>query len=507
MGSEVIKGMQEVVDDGGVPARVAACMKHFIAYSFPNNGHDRSPVQLPDRILRQLYLPSFQAAVEAGVLTAMESYNEVGGVPMVSSTEYLTTLIRKEMSFSGLLVTDYAEIENLYNWHKVASSPREAVKLAMLDTTIDMSMVPVDSSFYTLLLDLVQSGEVPVERIDTSVRRILETKQKLGLLDPADISIDDPLVATVGQDEDWQASLDAAKESIVLAQNDGVLPLAAGKKVFLTGPTCNSSTALAGGWAIHWQGVYEESEQTKSTNIAQGLTANGVDYSYYPGPSVYASDLSGVDMAQALALRDQADVVVLCLGEENYAEKPGDIDDLNLPSGQLQYVQALANNSAAPFVTVMVQGRPRLFGAVVDVSSAVVLAMQPGPVGGQAVADVLTGAVNPSGRLPFTYPHFHGDVQLPYHRKPSEQCTNSTGAHSADIVPCTTEFDFGVGLSYTTWEYSGLSVSASSVDETGELVVSVDVKNSGAVAGKHSVLLFLFDMYRRVTPEYKKLVK
>eukprot|EP01039_Chlorochromonas_danica_P006556 gene6556-7232_t len=513
MGKEIIQGMQEVTNDGGIPRQAAACMKHFIGYSYPTNGHDRAPVQLPDRILRQLYIPAFKAAVDIGVLTAMESYNEIGGVPMVSSNDYLTTLLRKQLNFNGFMVTDYAEIENLHNWHYVSATQEEAVALAMTDTTIDMSMVPSDTSFYDYLLSLVQSGVIPIERVNESVSRILAVKEILGLLDAntATITLDDPNIATVGQASDWEASLNTSRESIILAANiDNTLPLAKGKKVLLTGPTCNSTISQTGGWAIHWQGVYEESEQAHRATVLSSLTTllpTG-DLLYTPGPSLDATNLSAVDMTAVYALMDVSDVVVVCLGEGAYAEKPGDIDDLTLPSGQLDYVtQLAAYNSSKTIITIMIAGRPRLFGSVVDVSQAVLLAMQPGPLGGQAIAEVLTGAINPSGRLPFTYPHYSGDVLYTYQHKPSELCTQSNGPHSAAYVPCTVEFAFGSGYSYTQWVYSDFKVTPNQINESNNITVSLTVRNAGTMAGKHTVMLFLTDLYRRVTPEYKRLLR
>jgi beta-glucosidase len=511
MGANIIKGLQYLANDGSFPKMTAACMKHFIAYSIPVDGHDRSAVQLPDRLLKQLYLPSFQAAVDAGVLTAMESYNEVGGVPMVSSKDYLKTLIRKQMNFTGFMVTDYAEIENLFSFHLVAESERDAVKIAMDETTIDMSMVPNDESFYNLLLDLVNSGEVSVSRIDQSVKRILEVKNTLGLLDDNyAIPVNDPLTATVGQDNDWDVSLNAARESITLVKNtNNVLPInsAVVKNIFLTGPTCNSSISQSGGWSVHWQGVFYEAENHRRTTIYDGLASlyTTGTLQYDAGVDLDATDLTGINnMADIMNYAAAADVIVVCLGEGTYAEKPGDIDDLALPAGQIDYVTQLAI-AGKPIVLVMVEGRPRLIHNAVESSSAVVLAYQPGPIGGQAIAEILLGVTNPSGRLPFSYPTEEADIMYPYHHKPSDLCTTLTGAHTADYISCPVEWSFGAGLSYTTWEYSGLKLSSANLDEAGTIDVEVTVKNNGAVDGKHSVLLFVYDMHRRVTPEYKLL--
>ncbi len=426
MGVNTIKGMQDLVEgDEGVPRRAAACMKHFIAYSMPWNGHDRSPVQLPDRLLRQLYIPSFKAAVDAGVLTAMESYNEVGGVPMVSSKEYLQTLVRQEMGFTGFIVTDYAEIENLVNWHKAADTQRNAIKMTMLDTSIDMSMVPMDTSFYTLLLDLVNSGEVPESRLDESVRRILQVKEDLGLFADPIPSLDDPNVATVGQDSDWDLSLEAARGSIALVQNTGAaLPIATTQNVFATGPTCDSLTSQSGGWSIHWQGAVNDTEFSRGVTVLGGIRALFTgSVATLPGPALDAADLSAVDMDQVYAAVDAANTVVVCVGEGSFAEKPGDIDDLALPQGQVDYVTAIrAHAPTANIVLVIVSQRPRLLHDAVTASSAVINGFAPGPMGGQTIAEIIAGVTVPSGRMPYSYPRNAGDIPYAYHHKPGDQC-------------------------------------------------------------------------------------
>ena len=310
MGSAVIRGIQDVHPDSsattdstadpssrhlradissnnggelkthGVPARAAACMKHFIAYSFPVNGHDRSPVLLPDRMVRQLYMPSFQAAIDAGVMTAMESYQEVGGEPMVSSEAYLKTLLRKEMGFEGMLVTDYAEIENLYNWHRVVSTQKDAVQLSMTDTTVDMSMVPTDSSFGQYLGQLVQEGAVSEARIEESARRVLQLKEDLGMFDLRNrhFAAQDTLLDLVGGEKDWLLSLQASRAALTLLKNEAfgnttqsVLPITQpGARIFVTGPTADSLPSLTGGWSVHWQGPLSNEEVPQGISILQG---------------------------------------------------------------------------------------------------------------------------------------------------------------------------------------------------------------------------------------------
>jgi beta-glucosidase len=322
----------------GIPARAAACMKHFIAYSYPVNGHDRSPVLLPDRMVKQLYMPSFQAAIDTGVMTGMESYQEVGGEPMVSSHDYLKNLLRKEMKFEGMLVTDYMEIENLYNWHKVSASQKDAVQLSMSQTTVDMSMVPLDASFGEYLEQLVSEGKISKTRVEDSARRVLQLKEELGMFEERNrhFSAQDSMIGQVGQAEDWQLSLDASRAALTLLKNDAaVLPITNPKaNVFVTGPTADSLPSLTGGWSMHWQGPLSNSEVPQGVTILQGIRDNGLfggEVTYYPGMAVDAQDTSAVDAATVAALAGAADYIVVCVGEGTYAEKPGDIDDLALP--------------------------------------------------------------------------------------------------------------------------------------------------------------------------------
>lgn len=500
MGSNIIQGMQADANDGGIPSRAAACMKHFIAYSDPEDGKDRSPVQLPDRHLRQLYMPAFQAAIDAGVMTAMESYQEVGGVPMASSHEYLTKLIRDEMNFNGVLVTDYQEIENLYNWHKVADSVNNAIEMSISQTTIDMSMVPLDSSFSDNLIDLVNSNKISMNRIDSSVLRILNLKNQLGLFSDPIPSIDDPLLATVGQDSDWNASLNSARESITLLKNNNtILPIKVTSNILVVGPTSDSISSQSGGWSLHWQGGGND-EFPKGISIYSGLKSvmEGT-VEYLDGPSINAINLDGVDMSTIETTAQSVDYVIVCIGEGPYAEKPGDISDLNLPAGQIEFVEQL-QSYGTPVIMVIVSGRPRLLNGAVSASNAILNAYTPGPIGGQAVAETIVGLNIPSGRIPYTYPKYNANIPYPYHHTPSDMCGGSS-----TYTECEVEWKFGSGLSYTSFEYSNLELSSASMGEGGSINVKVTVTNTGVFTAKHTVLLFLFDIYRRVTPEYKLL--
>ncbi|CAM9285896.1 unnamed protein product, partial [Ectocarpus fasciculatus] len=505
MGAAVVEAYQRDTEDDGFPERVAACMKHFIAYSDPANGHDRSPVQLPHRMLKQMYADQFQAAVDAGVLTAMESYQEVGGVPMVSSRDYLKKLLRVEMNFTGFMVTDYQEIENLHSWHSVAETQEEAVRIVLQDTSVDQSMVPLDESFYEYTLGLVNSGAIPESRVDESARRVLQVKQALGLLDTPIIPDTHPLMDTVGQAADWEASLNASRESITLLKNENLLPIqdTVNTKLFVTGPTCDSLVRQSGGWSVHWQGATDDSEFGAGTTVLEGLRGIYDQIEYNPGPAVDATSLDGIDEAAVADAVAASDVVVVCVGEETYTEKPGDIDDLTIASGQSQYVNLLNSSGSTPIVLIIISGRPRLLNGCAEQSDAVLEAYLPGPMGGQAVAEIIAGIVVPSGRIPFTYPKNAGDIPYPYNRKPNDMCTDPNNGFS--YIECEVEWKFGTGLSYTTFEYGALSLSGDVMSEKDDLYLSVLVTNTGSVDASHTVMFFLFDMYRRVTPEYKSL--
>jgi beta-glucosidase len=523
LGQALIAGIQQPSTVRGVvPDRAAACMKHFIAYSDPATGHDRSPVTMGDRLVRQLYVPAFEAAVDAGVLTGMESYQEVSGIPMISSERYLKTMLRGELGFKHLMVSDFEEIENLYNFHKAACSVREAIKMAFLDTSVDMSMIPTDSSFFEDLISLVRDGEVPESRIDESVRRVMWLKQELGMLEDPVPPLHDVRLVTVGSDEDQEKALNAARAGIVLLKNtDDLLPVAtASTKVFVTGPTAHAVKAQTGGWALHWQGGSAEWEYralpTKSYSVLDGARqVFGTDsVTFAAGPELTLFDAPGTtpnlggmtlqEVSRSVELAKDVDVVVLCLGEDNYTEKPGDIDDLTLPSAQLEYARLLAE-VGTPVVLVLVEGRPRLLDGIAKLESiqAILFAGIPGPQGGLAVAEIIAGLVQPSARLPFTYPLSAANVPYPYHHKPSDMCTDPSDP--GEYVNCPVEWSFGAGLSYSSFTYSNVQLSAKSISEKDTLTVSATVTNTGAVQAQHSVLLFLTDVIRRVTPEYKLL--
>ncbi len=498
MGLATVRGLQG--DSLSSSQHVAACLKHFVGYSGSRSGRDRTPAMIPETELRDVYLKPFQAAVDAGAASVMVNSGEVNGVPVHASRHLLTDVLREEMGFGGVIVTDWLDIKKLVTLHRVADSEREATKMA-IQAGIDMSMVPADVSFIRHTISLVENGEIAESRIDESVRRILRMKEALGLFD-------DPLVGMgtedVGSDEDRRMALQTAQESVTLLRNDNdLLPLSADQTVLVTGPTAHSMQSLNNGWTYTWQGggraqeMFHDGRPTLMEAIRAHVGEGNMTYA--PGATL----TSPVEMDAAVQAAMQSDVAIVALGEGAYAETAGNLRDLSLPEAQVQLVERIAD-TGTPVVLVLIQGRPRTLGAANDRASAVATAYNPGPEGGQAVMDVLYGRVNPSGHLPFTYPD-RATGWATYDHKPSERLGSDFGMTGAEPL-----YEFGHGLSYTTFEYGGLTVSADTVTtaalQSGDsLSVSVTVRNTGDRRGKDVVQLYVGDEVASVTPPVRRL--
>lgn len=465
--------------------KVAACMKHYLGYSFPLTGKDRTPAWIPERMLREIWLPPFAAGAKAGVATVMVNSSEINGIPMHSYKYALDDLLRGELGFDGFIVSDWADIDNLFTREKIAASQREAVKMAVM-AGIDMSMVPYDYSFYNHLVDLVQKGEVPMKRIDQAVRNILKVKKQLGLF--ANAYPDKNARKNFATAEATQVNLQAAQECITLLKNaNGVLPMAKDKKVLVTGPTANLLSVMNGGWTITWQGDREDLYPAEKDTVLEAVQKLiGKDKVSYVEGTGFDKD---INTAAAVEAAKQADVVIACIGEKTYCETPGNINDLTLDEAQLNLVAQLAA-TGKPVVLVLLEGRPRIIRPVVDQAGAIVMAYLPGMEGGTAIASVLFGDVNPSGKLPFTYPKYTGDLTL-------YDCKNSEKYDP--------QWSFGHGLSHTTFGYANLKLGRKTVAKGGTVAVSVDVTNTGKVAGKEIVQLYLRDQVRSVTPPQRQL--
>jgi beta-glucosidase len=492
MGAATVRGYQG--DDPGSPTQVGACLKHYVGYSAPTSGHDRTPALIPIDTLREDYLPPFAAGVRAGALSVMVNSGEVNGIPGHADRHLLTDVLRGELGFDGVVVSDWEDIKRLVTAHHVSATEKDATRTAVL-AGIDMSMVPSDYSFSELLVQLVDEGGVPLSRIDQAVSRVLTLKARLGLFD-------DPLRGirantAVGSGASRRLALEAARESIVLLKNARhVLPLAADARVFVTGPTCDSLPALNNGWTMTWQGDRPAEYPTDRPTVRRAIEARLRDRAVYlPGVDFDKA----IDIPAAIAAARASDVVVACLGEPSYAETPGNIDELMLPDAQLRLGQALLD-TGKPVVFVLIEGRPRIIRPIVDAAAAIVLALNPGMEGGAALADVLFGDVTPGGKLPITYPRFSNALTTYDHKLPQEPASSST-----PTMGYGPQFEFGFGLSYTSFEYTGLTVAASASGHSAPVAVSVTVRNTGSRPGAEVVELFVSPRTTSVTPPAKRL--
>jgi beta-glucosidase len=497
MGATVIRAYEE--DGLKNPTAVASCMKHYLGYSASRTGKDRTPIYLPEIEMREYYLPQFQAAVKAGASTLMVNSSEINGTPVHASKYLLTDVLRKELGFRGVVVSDWEDIIRLHTRHDVAATPRAAVVLAV-NAGVDMSMVPSDFSFFILLKEAVQKGEVPMSRIDEAVRRILILKARLGLFDNP--YPEDAAAANFGRPEYQTLALQAAHEAITLLKNDGgVLPLTTSAKILVAGPSARSISALNGCWSYTWQGNderwYPAGSKTILDALRDKLGAANVLTTAVPG----FDSRDNYDTSVLKAAAAGVDAIVLCLGENAYAESPGNIRDLALPDQQTALARAAAA-TGKPVILVLTEGRPRFITGIAPSMKAIVMAYWSGRKTAEAVSDILLGDYNPDGRLPFSYPRSMGEMVL-YDRKPTEDVrevfNDDTGSGYDPLFP------FGWGLSYTQFDYSGLQLSADKLDATGKLTVRVTVKNTGSRDGKNTVELYTHEHYASITPNMRRL--
>ena len=497
MGAVVIKAYEE--DGLKNPTAVASCMKHYLGYSAPRNGKDRTPTYMPEIEMREYYLPQFREAVKAGASTIMINSGEINGEPVHASKYLLTDVLRKELGFQGLIVTDWEDIKRLHERHNVASTPRQAVVMA-INAGIDMSMVPADFSFYDLLLDAVKKGEVPMSRIDDAVKRILVLKYKLGLFD--DPYPEESAKNNFGKAEYQTLALDAAHEAMTLLKNqNNILPLSKTVKVLVAGPSAQSISALNGCWSYTWQGKEEQWYPNDSKTILQAVTDKLGSTNVVTTTGKGFDNPLNYDTTKLSASASGVDVIILCLGENAYAESPGNTRELALPDEQL----ALAKSAAAtgkPVILVLTEGRPRFITGIEPSMKGILMTYWSGKKTAEAIADVLFGDYNPDGRLPFSYPKSMGEIVL-YDRKPTEEIREVFNDNvNSGYDPL---FAFGQGLSYTTFEYSDLSLSSPSLSSSTKLTVSITIKNSGSRDGKHAVELYTRDLYASITPSMKRL--
>lgn len=483
---------------------VAACMKHFILYN-SNSGKDRTPLTMSTRELLEKYVPDFQAAIDAGAKTVMISSGIVNGIPVHSSKSLLTTLLREEMGFEGFSVTDWADIENLHLRDKVAKTQKEAVLMAV-NAGIDMSMVPFNFKFADYLIELVKEGKISNKRIDESVRRILKVKFELGLFNrPVTYAKDYPKFHS---DEYQELALNGARESITLLENkNNILPLKKDIKVLVAGPNANSMRPMNGGWSYTWQGektdLYTHNYHTFLAAISHKIGKENVIYepgvTYNMKANYYVENTPNIEAAVKAA--KNVDYILLFLGENSYTETPGDLVDLYISENQTKLALELAK-TGKPIILVLNEGRPRIISKFADKMQAILHTYLPGNYGGDALADILFGDINPSGKLPFTYPKYPNALTK-YDYKPSE----NIAAGQNNLIAIDEQFSFGSGLSYTSFDYTDFKLSKTNFSGKDKIQVQVTVKNTGKRKGKEVVMLFSSDVYASITPDNKRLIR
>lgn len=485
---------------------IATSLKHFMGYGVPWTGKDRTPAYISPSDLREKHFAPFLAGIQTGALSIMVNSASVNGMPMHANKAILTGWLKDEAGWDGVLVTDWADVNNLYTREMVAKDKKDALRIA-INAGIDMVMEPYTADACGNLIELVKEGKVPMSRIDDACRRVLRMKYRLGLFDNPTQKLKN--YPKFGGEEFAKVSLDGAIESMVLLKNEGgILPLKAGKKILLTGPNANQMRCLDGGWSYTWQGhradefagkyntIYEAfcNEYGKENVILnQGVTYNEKGkYWEENEPNIEA----------AVAAAKDADVIVACIGENSYTETPGNLTDLWLSENQRNLVKSLAK-TGKPILLVLNEGRPRLIADIEPLAQGVIDIFLPGNYGGDALAQLVAGKQNFSGKMPYTYPKEINSLAN-YDFKKSEEVGTMEGAYDYN-AKITQQWGFGQGLSYTTYQYSNLKVSQSNFRHGDVIKVSVDVKNIGKVAGKESVLLFSSDLIASMVPDGRRL--
>ena len=506
MGKAMVLGFQGEDPNHIDQHHIATSMKHFMGYGVPWTGKDRTPAYISPADLREKHFAPFLAGIQAGALTVMVNSASVNGMPMHANKDILTGWLKEETGWDGVLITDWADINNLYTREMVAKDKKDALRIA-INAGIDMIMEPYSCDACGYLIQLVKEGKIPMSRIDDACRRVLRMKYRLGLFEHPTQKLKD--YPKFGGEEFAQIALDGATESMVLLKNeDRILPLQQGKKILLTGPNANQMRCLDGGWSYTWQGhradefagkyntIYEAfcNEYGKENVILnQGVTYNEKGkYWEENEPNIEA----------AVAAAKDADVIVACIGENSYTETPGNLTDLWLSENQRNLVKALAK-TGKPIILVLNEGRPRLIADIEPLAKAVIDIFLPGNYGGDALAQLVAGKQNFSGKMPYTYPKEINSLAN-YDFKKSEEVGTMEGAYDYN-AKITQQWGFGQGLSYATYQYSNLKVAQKAFRHGDVIRVSVDVKNIGKVAGKESVLLFSSDLIASMVPDGRRL--
>lgn len=506
MGVQAVKGFQGDDPNNIGVNNAAACMKHFMAYGVPVSGKDRTPSHVTEREMREKYFMPFMHAARAGALSLMPNSSINVGIPFHANKELLTGWLKEGLNWDGMIVTDWADINNLCTRDHIAASIKDAIKIA-INAGVDMSMVPYDVHFCDSLKELVQEGEVPMSRIDDAVRRVLRLKYRLNLFDKPNTEPKNyPEFASAKSAEE---ALQYAEESEILLKNtDDILPLKKGTKILLAGPNANTMRGLNGGWSYTWQGSKAEHCSEQYNTIYEALCNKfGKDNVVLKQGVTYNEqgdwfEENKPDITASVNAAAQADMIIACVGENSYAETPGNLTDLRLSSNQRKLVKALAA-TGKPVVLVLNEGRPRVINDIEPLAKAVVNVLLPGNYGGDALANLLAGDANFSAKLPFTYPRYTNALTT-YDYKPCESMGQMNGNYNYDAV-IDVQWPFGFGLSYTSYKYSNLRVNKTDFTADDELVFNVDVTNTGKVAGKEPVLLYSSDLVASISPDKLRL--
>lgn len=506
MGKAMVYGFQGEDPNNIDQYHIATSMKHFMGYGVPWTGKDRTPAYISPADLREKHFAPFLAGLQAGALTVMVNSASVNGVPMHANKEFLTGWLKEETGWDGVLITDWADINNLYTREMVAKDKKDALRIA-INAGIDMIMEPYSCDACGYLIELVKEGKIPMSRIDDACRRVLRMKYRLDLFkNPTQKLKNYP---KFGGEEFAKLALEGATESMVLLKNEGnILPLQHGKKILLTGPNANQMRCLDGGWSYTWQGHRADEFAGKYNTIYEAfcneygkenvILNQGVTYNE---KGKYWEE-NEPQIQEAVAAAKDADVIVACIGENSYTETPGNLTDLWLSENQRNLVKALAQ-TGKPVILVLNEGRPRLIADIEPLAQGIINILIPGNMGGDALANLVSGKSNFSGKMPYTYPKEINSLAN-YDFKKSEEVGTMEGAYDYN-AKITQQWGFGYGLSYTSYKYSNLKVSQSDFRHGDIIKVSVDVKNTGKVAGKESVLLFSSDLIASIVPDGRRL--
>ena len=506
MGKAMVYGFQGEDPNHIDQYHIATSMKHFMGYGVPWTGKDRTPAYISPADLREKHFAPFLAGIEAGALSVMVNSASVNGMPMHANKEILTHWLKEQTGWDGVLITDWADVNNLYTREMVAKDKKDALRIA-INAGIDMVMEPYSCDACGYIIELVNEGKIPMSRIDDACRRVLRMKYRLGLFEhPTQKLKNYPLF---GGEQFAQLALEGATESMVLLKNNNnILPLQKGKKILLTGPNANQMRCLDGGWSYTWQGHRTDEFAGKYNTIYEALCNEYGKENIVLNQGVTYNEAGKYweenepQIAAAVEAAKNVDVVVACIGENSYTETPGNLTDLWLSENQRNLVKALAT-TGKPIILVLNEGRPRLIADIEPLAQGVVDILIPGNYGGDALAQLLSGKANFSGKMPYTYPKEINSLAN-YDFKKSEEVGTMTGAYDYN-AKITQQWGFGQGLSYTTYQYSNLKVDKATFGHDDVIRVSVEVKNTGKVAGKESVLLFSSDLMASMVPDGRRL--